>query len=100
MEEGDVAVAISYSGDTKEVILCAENAKKNNIPYQCEIMSGSTGTNADVISLCESGIKGALISIPEKYMHQPCEVVDVNDIESVSNLIYAYISEKAGEPNA
>ena len=32
MEEGDVAVAISYSGDTKEVILCAENAKKNNIP--------------------------------------------------------------------
>ena len=28
MEEGDVAVAISYSGDTKEVILCAENAKK------------------------------------------------------------------------
>ena len=75
-------------------------AKKNNIPYQCEIMSGSTGTNADVISLCESGIKGALISIPEKYMHQPCEVVDVNDIESVSNLIYAYISEKAGEPNA
>ena len=31
-EEGDVAVAISYSGDTKEVILCAENAKKNNIP--------------------------------------------------------------------
>ena len=29
MEEGDVAVAISYSGDTKEVILCAENAKKN-----------------------------------------------------------------------
>ena len=72
----------------------------DNIPYQCEIMSGSTGTNADVISLCESGIKGALISIPEKYMHQPCEVVDVNDIESVSNLIYAYISEKAGEPNA
>ena len=33
-------------------------------------------------------------------MHQPCEVVDVNDIESVNNLIYAYISEKAGEPNA
>ena len=32
MEEGDVAVAISYSGDTKEVLLCAENAKKNNIP--------------------------------------------------------------------
>lgn len=82
---------------SKELVNIAE---KNNIPFQCEIMSGSTGTNADVLTLCESGIKGALISIPEKYMHQPCEVVDINDIESVSNLISAYISEKAGEPNA
>lgn len=82
---------------SKELVNIAE---KNNIPFQCEIMSGSTGTNADVLTLCESGIKGALISIPEKYMHQPCEVVDINDIESVSNLICAYISEKAGEPNA
>ncbi|MDD6567931.1 MAG: M42 family peptidase [Eubacteriales bacterium] len=82
---------------SKELVNIAE---KNNMPFQCEIMSGSTGTNADVLTLCESGIKGALISIPEKYMHQPCEVVDINDIESVSNLICAYISEKAGEPNA
>ena len=28
MEQGDVAMAISYSGETKEVIKCAENAKK------------------------------------------------------------------------
>lgn len=32
MEKGDVAIAISYSGETKEVILCAENAKKKNVP--------------------------------------------------------------------
>lgn len=75
-------------------------AKKNNIPYQCEIMNGSTGTNADVITLSENGIKGALISIPEKYMHQPVEVVDISDIESVSKLICAYVKEKAGELNA
>lgn len=75
-------------------------AKSNNIKYQCEIMSGATGTNADVLTLSENGIKGALISIPEKYMHQPCEVVDINDIESVADLICAYIKERAGEPNA
>ena len=77
-----------------------DTAKKNNIPYQCEIMNGSTGTNADVITLSENGIKGALISIPEKYMHQPMEVVDISDIESVSKLICAYVKEKAGELNA
>ena len=32
MEAGDVAVAISYSGSTKEVLECVKNAKKNNIP--------------------------------------------------------------------
>lgn len=32
MEPEDVAVAISYSGTTKEVIKCVENANKNNIP--------------------------------------------------------------------
>lgn len=31
MEPGDVALAISYSGETREVIKCAENAKKNKI---------------------------------------------------------------------
>ncbi len=75
-------------------------AEKYNIPYQREIMSASTGTNADVISLSEGGIKTALISIPEKYMHQPVEVADTVDIESVSRLICAYIRERAGETNA
>ncbi|MGL5903398.1 MAG: MurR/RpiR family transcriptional regulator [Cetobacterium sp.] len=32
MEEGDVALAISYSGSTKEVISCVKNAKNSNIP--------------------------------------------------------------------
>lgn len=75
-------------------------AEKNNIPYQCEIMNGRTGTNADVISLTESGIKCALISIPLKYMHSPVEVVDINDVESVSKLIAAYVKEKAGVQGA
>lgn len=75
-------------------------AKKENIPYQCEIMSGRTGTNADVISVSESGIKTALISIPEKYMHQRIEIVDMNDVENVSKLICAYIKERVGDINA
>lgn len=32
MEPGDVAIAISYSGETKEVIKCVQNAKKRGIP--------------------------------------------------------------------
>ncbi|MBU3092104.1 MurR/RpiR family transcriptional regulator [Clostridium sp. CM028] len=32
MEPGDVAIAISYSGETREVIKCVENAKKRKVP--------------------------------------------------------------------
>lgn len=75
-------------------------ATEKNIPFTREIMSGKTGTNADVISISQSGIKTALISIPEKYMHQRVEVVDTADIESVSRLICAYIGKKVGDLNA
>lgn len=75
-------------------------ATEENIPFTREIMSGKTGTNADVISISQSGIKTALISIPEKYMHQRVEVVDTADIESVSRLICAYIGKRVGDLNA
>ncbi len=78
-----------------------EIAEKNNIPYQLEVMGGGhTGTNADVITVSGLGIRTALISIPEKYMHSPVEVVDTADIEGVASLIAEHIKEKAGDINA
>ena len=76
-------------------------AEKNGIPYQKEIIGGGhTGTNADTITVSESGIKTALISIPEKYMHSPIEVVDITDVENTARLIAEYVKERAGEVNA
>ena len=76
-------------------------AEKNGIPYQKEIMGGGhTGTNADTITVSESGIKTALISIPEKYMHSPIEVVDITDVENTARLIAEYVKERAGDVNA
>lgn len=75
-----------------------ETAEEYNIPYQNEVMGGShTGTNADVISICEYGIRTALISVPLKYMHSPIEIADINDIEAVADLIAAYIRKRVGE---
>ena len=39
MQEGDVAVVISYSGETKEVLLCAKNARENNVPVSATTTS-------------------------------------------------------------
>lgn len=76
-------------------------ANKNNIPFQVEVMGGGhTGTNADVITVTQSGIKTSLLSIPEKYMHSPIEIVDTKDVEATANLIAEYIKESVGDDNA
>lgn len=76
-------------------------ASMNNIPYQLEVMGGGhTGTNADVITVSQTGIKTSLLSIPLKYMHSPVEVVDVKDVDAVSDLIVGYIKESVGGCNA
>jgi endoglucanase len=66
-------------------------AKINNIPYQLEPISGTTGTNADSISVSRGGVKSAVVSIPQRYMHTPNEVISIDDVENTAKLISEYI---------
>lgn len=75
-------------------------AKENHIAYQPEVMGGRTGTNADALSLSESGIPCALLSVPQRYMHTPVETIDVRDVEDTARLIALYVKKKAGEGHA
>ncbi|MDE7301803.1 MAG: M20/M25/M40 family metallo-hydrolase [Oscillospiraceae bacterium] len=68
-------------------------AEKNDLPYQIEVMSGTTGTNADRFSVNKNGVKAATLSIPLKYMHTPVEVISLSDVENTAQLIAAYITE-------
>lgn len=70
-------------------------AEKNGMPYQREVMSGSTGTNADRFSVNRGGVKAVTLSIPLKYMHTPVEVISVSDVENTAQLIAAYVKEAA-----
>ena len=66
-------------------------SEENNIPHQFEVMGGTTGTDADVISVSGSGIPCGLLSIPLRNMHTPAEVIHLSDLESVCDLLEAYI---------
>lgn len=70
-------------------------AKSRNIPYQLEVMSGKTSTNADVYSISNNKIHTGLISIPLKYMHTPVEVVSMNDISYVSDILFNFIMDSS-----
>ena len=66
-------------------------AQEKQIPYQYEIMSGNTGTDADGVVVCNDGIKTSVISIPIKYMHTKIETIAISDVENTAKLIVEYI---------
>lgn len=68
-----------------------EIAQNKKIPYQIEVMSGTTGTDADSITVNRGGVATGLISIPQRYMHTPCEVVDTEDIKAVGELMAEFV---------
>ena len=68
-------------------------AKDKEIPYQYEVMGGSTGTDADRVTVSLMGVPTALLSIPQRYMHTPIETIDVRDVATVGDLMAAYIDE-------
>ncbi len=69
-----------------------EVAKEKNIPYQLEPIAGATGTNGDHIAVSKSGVKAAVVSVPQRYMHTPCEVISFADVENTARLLAAYIN--------
>ena len=82
--------AASMSGLMKAV------AKQLELPVQIEVMSGSSGTNAWPIQVSREGVATAVVSIPERYMHTPVEVVHRKDLEDTAKLLAAFV-ESLGE---
>ena len=68
-----------------------ETAKSCEIPYQIEVMSGLTSTNADQFSVNRCGAKACTVSISLKYMHTPVEVIQISDVEDTARLIAEFI---------
>ena len=66
-------------------------AEEKGIPYQIEVMGSSTGTDADKISINREGVKTATLSIPLRNMHSEVEILDIKDLEYVTDLLCLYI---------
>ncbi len=62
-----------------------------NLPWQSEVMGGTTGTNADDISIARQGVRCGLVSIPQRNMHSAAEIVDTADVEAVAQLLAEYV---------
>lgn len=65
-------------------------AKELNIPYQIEGVPHATGTDANVIQITKAGVATGLVSVPNRYMHTPCEVVNLDDLDNIIKLLAGF----------
>lgn len=67
-----------------------EKARDLAIPYQLEVMEGSTGTNGWFMQVCQAGIPTSVVSLPLRYMHSPIETISEADMERTAQLLAAF----------
>ncbi|MGB9739906.1 M42 family metallopeptidase [Chloroflexus sp.] len=66
-------------------------AEREGIPYSVQISPRYTGTDADAIHHVRGGIASAVISIPNRYMHSPNEMIALSDVEYAVQLIASFV---------
>lgn len=67
--------------------LLRDTARKRKIPFQMQAEPRATGTDANAIQLSRGGAAAALVSVPNRYMHSPVEVVSLDDMSNAAELI-------------
>jgi endoglucanase len=68
-----------------------KTAKARKIPYQFQAAPGATGTDANAIQVNRAGVATALVSVPNRYMHTPVEVLSLDDADNTIRLLVEYI---------
>ena len=100
-EEGDVKLGkgpVIYRGpnmNPKVVQLLIQAADAHQIPYQLAAAGKATGTDANAIQISRSGVAAGLISIPNRYMHSPVEMVSLDDIDKAADLLARFAEDLA-----
>jgi endoglucanase len=73
-------------------------AEAEGIDFTIQAAPKATRTDADAIHLVRMGVPTGLISVPNRYMHSPNEIVSLGDLEKTAALLAAFI--RGLEPDA
>ncbi len=65
-------------------------AAENGIPHQVHVTPGTSPTDARVMQISGRGMATGLLSVPLRYMHTPCEMLDLRDLEHTARLAAAF----------
>jgi len=67
--------------------LLQDTARRLNMPHSLHAAGRNTSTDADFIHLAREGVATALVSVPNRYMHSPNEMVSLDDLDATAELI-------------
>lgn len=65
-------------------------ATEEGIPYQVDVAPGGTGTDANAMQINQAGMATGLLGVALRYMHTPCELLSITDVEDCARLMAAY----------
>ena len=66
-------------------------AEQEGAPYQTDAIGGRSATYADPIQYSRAGVAVGLIHVPLRYMHTPCEIISLSDMEHTARLLAAFV---------
>ncbi len=79
--------SISNPDVVRDLLAAGEKA---GVKTQREVLPFG-GTDASSIQLSRSGVKVGTVSIPCRYVHSACEVIDLRDVEAARGLLLSYL---------
>lgn len=84
--------SVSRGANTNPVVfdLVRRAASEEGIPFQLRVAPGATPTDANAMQINGPGMATGLLGIPLRYMHTPCEVVSLTDVENCARLMAAF----------
>lgn len=63
---------------------------QDKIPYQVDVAPGGTGTDGNAMQLNQGGMAVGILGVALRYMHTPCELLSITDVEDCARLMAAY----------
>jgi endoglucanase len=90
---------LSRGASLNPIVFEGLRAAAGRIGLECPVQGAArnSGTDADAMIRSGAGTATGLVSIPNRYMHSPNEVVSLTDLENAARLIAEFVRTITGE---
>ena len=95
-QEGDIKLGggpVIYRGPNMNPVVVERLihlARDGQLAHQLAASGRATGTDANTMQTSRGGVATGLVSIPNRYMHSPVEMISLSDIDTAADLLAAF----------